>query len=86
MTPEHEIDLNAASAEELTQLPGIAKDLAHRIVSYRKRHAGFSSWEDLQNVHGFPLSRLDEIKSRAILGTRPSVEVAPCPKSPHSRS
>jgi competence protein ComEA len=83
MANTEKVDLNAASAGELTQLPGIAKDLAHRIISYRKRHAGFKSWEDLQKVHGFPVSRLAEIKQRGVLGERRILEAPHFPKLPH---
>lgn len=86
MATTEKIDLNAASAGELTQLPGIAKDLAHRIISYRKRHAGFKSWKDLQKVHGFPISRLAEIQHRAVLGERRILAVPHFPKLRHGRS
>jgi DNA uptake protein ComE-like DNA-binding protein len=35
------ININAASPKQLTQLPGIAKNLASRIVNHRKRHGYF---------------------------------------------
>jgi competence ComEA-like helix-hairpin-helix protein len=61
------INLNTASAKELTQLPGIAKNLAYRIVSHRKRHGYFTHWEELLEVREFPEDALDGIKKRACL-------------------
>jgi competence ComEA-like helix-hairpin-helix protein len=61
------INLNTASPKELTQLPGIAKNLAYRIVSHRKRHGYFTHWEELLEVREFPEEALDEIKKRASL-------------------
>jgi competence ComEA-like helix-hairpin-helix protein len=61
------ININTAAAKQLTQLPGIAKNLAYRIVSYRKRHGYFTHWEEVLAVKEFPASSLDEIKSRATI-------------------
>jgi competence ComEA-like helix-hairpin-helix protein len=59
------ININTASTRELTQLPGIAKNLAYRIVNHRKRHGYFTHWEELLEVKEFPPEALLEIKSRA---------------------
>jgi hypothetical protein len=61
------IDLNTAPVTELTQLPGISKDIAYRIVNHRKRHGLFTAWAELLEVKTFPAGRLEEIKSRATL-------------------
>jgi hypothetical protein len=61
------INLNTAGPKELTQLPGVAKNLAYRIVSHRKRHGYFTHWEELLEVKEFPEDALDEIKKRAAL-------------------
>ena len=61
------ININTASAKELTQLPGIAKNLANRIVSHRTRHGYFTHWEELLEVRQFPADVLDDIKKRASL-------------------
>ena len=62
------IDLNSASVGILTQLPGIAKNMAYRIVNYRDKHGPFSNWEQVVRIKEFPIERLEEIKLRAILG------------------
>jgi len=67
------VDINTASVGELTQLPGIAKNIAYNMVNHRKRHGWFTAWEELKEVKGFPMARLAEIKQRATLSC-PDVE------------
>ena len=61
------ISINTADTKELTQLPGIAKNLAYRIVNHRNRHGFFTHWEELTEVKEFPVEALDRIKQRATL-------------------
>jgi Helix-hairpin-helix motif len=61
------MNINSANTKELTQLPGIAKNLAYRIVNHRKRHGYFTHWEELLEVKDFPAKRLDELKKRATI-------------------
>ena len=71
----HIINLNTASTKELTQLPGVAKNVAYNIVSHRKRHGYFTHWEELLEVKEFPPAALDRLMARATLlpidGVRP---------------
>ncbi|MGH9514089.1 MAG: ComEA family DNA-binding protein [Terriglobales bacterium] len=59
------ININTATVKELTQLPGIAKNLAYRIVNHRNRHGYYTHWEELLAVKEFPADALDQIKQRA---------------------
>jgi hypothetical protein len=59
------ISINTATVKELTQLPGIAKNLAYRLVNHRNRHGYFTHWEELLEVKEFPVGALDQIKQRA---------------------
>jgi len=49
---EEKIDLNAASAEALDQLPGIGPVLAQRIVEHRQTFGPYEGSEDLTSVAG----------------------------------
>lgn len=46
------LDINSATAEELTQLSGIGEHLAAAIVAYRTEHGRFLNIEELMNVSG----------------------------------
>jgi competence ComEA-like helix-hairpin-helix protein len=69
------INLNTATAKELTQLPGVGKNVAYNIVNHRKRHGYFTHWEELLEVKDFRQDVLDALKERATLlpieGVRP---------------
>lgn len=69
------ININTAAPKDLTQLPGIAKNIAYNIVNHRKRHGYFTHWEELLEVKEFPKEALARIKERATLlpiqGVRP---------------
>ena len=67
---ENRIDLNSASVATLTQLPGVAKNVAYAIVNYRCRHGGFAGWEDLKKLRSLPGNKLAELQARAFLGKR----------------
>jgi competence ComEA-like helix-hairpin-helix protein len=67
------ININTANTKELTQLPGVAKNLAYRIVNHRKRHGFFTHWEELLEVKEFPADALDRIKQRANILPPPGI-------------
>ncbi len=70
------IDLNHAGVARLTQLPGVANNVAYAIVNYRRRHGGFADWKDLEKIASLPKDKktLDALKARAFLGPRPATK------------
>lgn len=67
------IDVNRATADELTLIPGVGPKLAARIVEERNRRGGFERLEDLRAVHGLgpkvwlrvePFVRVDQVSNR----------------------
>lgn len=70
------IDVNTAGVRELTQLPGISKNIAYRIVNHRQRHGYLTAWEELKEIKEFPVDKLAAIKGRATLRC-PEPECAP---------
>ena len=62
------ININLATAEELSMLPGIGMTYAKRIVEYRTKYGPFLSLADLEKVKGIGESRIQAIKEYVTLG------------------
>ena len=58
------VDVNRATAEELTALPGVGPVLAGRIVEYRRSHGRFTGPEDLLPVPGIGPAVLEKMRAR----------------------
>ena len=58
------IDINTASAAELTQLPGIGEVKARAIVKYREDYGSFTCTEEITEVKGIGQATYEKIKNR----------------------
>ena len=56
------VNINRASAAEIAELPGVGEVLAGRIVMYRENVAPFARAEDLLNVDGIGMGKLEGIR------------------------
>jgi competence protein ComEA len=56
------INMNSAPVPELILLPGIGEKTAQAIIEYRKKHGKFSSIEEILNIKGIGIKKLDKIK------------------------
>jgi comEA protein len=56
------IDINVATAEQLTALPGIGSVMAERIVKFREQHGDFKRVEDLLKVKGIGEKSFQKIR------------------------
>ena len=65
--PDMRIDINTASAAELSLLPGLGPLLAERIVDDRAANGPFASVDDLDRVIGIGESILERIRPHAIV-------------------
>ncbi|HKK33230.1 MAG TPA: ComEA family DNA-binding protein [Desulfomicrobiaceae bacterium] len=59
------INLNTATVEQQTELPGIGPALAQRIVDYRTEHP-FKTVEEVKNVKGIGESKYNKIKELVV--------------------
>ena len=62
------IDLNTASAADLTRLPGIGEKRAQAIVAWREEHGPFQSVDELVQVSGIGEKLLAGLRDYAAAG------------------
>ena len=62
------ININIASVDELTALPGIGSTLAQRIVAYRNENGPFRNVDELLEVSGIGEKKLESIRQYIITG------------------
>ena len=65
------LDLNHATAQELTTLPGIGEVLAQRIVDYREAHGPFRSVDELIAVEGIGEGKLEKLRELVTVEEEP---------------
>lgn len=58
------VNLNTATAAELTTLPGIGEKKAKKILEYREQYGAFQTIEDLMKVSGIGQNTFDALKDQ----------------------
>ena len=58
------VNLNTATLQELTTLPGVGKKKAAAIIEYRSKNGKFKSVDDLTKVKGVGTKMLAKLKGR----------------------
>ena len=56
------MNINVATEEELTKLPGVGKSMAQAIVKDRDKNGLFSKAEDLMRVSGIGEKKFERMK------------------------
>ncbi len=62
------ININTATAEELSTLEGIGEMKAESIIEFRDNHGHFTKIEDLKNVKGIGDKIFEKIKDQITVG------------------
>lgn len=66
--PSYPLDINTATAQDLTFLPGIGEVIAQRIVDYREANGDFTELTELLNVEGIGEKRLEQMLPYITIG------------------
>jgi len=56
------VDINKATAQELSSLPGIGEKKAELIVAFRNEHGHFSSVDGLKEVDGIGKKTIEKLR------------------------
>jgi competence protein ComEA len=64
---EERVDLNAANATELQEIPGIGPAMASRIIAWRAEHGPFERVEDLLNISGIGVKTLEKLRAYVVV-------------------
>ena len=59
------MNINTATAEELTTLPGVGQVTAEAIISYRETHGPFTEVGQLQQVKGIGPAKFSALEPEA---------------------
>ena len=80
--PAKPVNINAATSEELQQVPGIGPATAEKIVQMRKSYGAFKSVEDLSAIRGLGAKRLEKMRKYLTVGKTPKAQLpASSPKN-----
>lgn len=60
------VNVNKATADELTEALTIPKSTASAIVAYREKNGPFKEWTDLQKVPGIDVKQIQDKKGRVV--------------------
>lgn len=60
--PSGKININSASAKELSELPGIGEVTAEKIIEFRELNGSFKTAEEIMKVKGIGEKKFNELK------------------------
>lgn len=60
--PSGKININSASINELSELPGIGEVTAEKIIEYRELHGSFRNSEEIMKVKGIGEKKFNDMK------------------------
>jgi comEA protein len=60
--PTGKVNINSASVEQLSALPGVGAKLAARIVEHRQKSGAFKSVQELMNVRGIGEKNFEKLQ------------------------
>jgi competence protein ComEA len=71
------VNINKATIQELTQLPGIGESTAKNIAAYREKVGGFKTIDEIKNVKGIGEKKFERIKDLITIEDKPKEKQNP---------
>ena len=62
-----QVNINTASKDKLTKLPGIGESVAKKIIKYREDNGDFENIEDIMNIPGIGENKFNSIKDMIVI-------------------
>jgi len=81
---QQKLNINTASAQELTNLRGIGQKTAQAIVEYRESHGPFKSVDELVDVKGIGPKLMTALRDHITVGGAPPAAAAAAKPRPGS--
>ena len=69
-----QININTATAQELSQLKGVGPAYAAKIVAYREANGPFATSEDIKQVPGIGTKTFEVNKGRIMVGQKTATQ------------
>jgi len=66
--PAGKVNINTATAQQLSELPGVGAKLAARILEYRQKAGGFKAAQELMNVQGVGEKNFARLQAHLTVG------------------
>jgi competence protein ComEA len=70
--PTAKVNINTASAQQLTTLPGVGEKLAARIIEHRQKSGAFRTTQELMNVKGIGERNFLKLQPHILVGETPA--------------
>jgi competence protein ComEA len=74
MAKQQKIDINEASRDELTRIPGVDSDIAAAIIEFRDSHGRIDDLEELEDMEPIKPEDIDNLRAWVTVGAEPEEE------------
>jgi competence protein ComEA len=70
--PSAKVNINTATTQQLTTLPGVGEKLAARIIEFRQKSGPFRTAQELMNVRGIGEKNFQKMQQYVLVGEAPA--------------
>jgi competence protein ComEA len=74
MAKQQKIDINEASKDQLTRIPGVGADVAEAIIEFRDSHGRIDDLEELEDMEPIRPEDIDNLRDWVTVGSEAKEE------------